>query len=86
MYNVYLVSFTYLDIVNFLKGRLIDHIKDKTTNLERVTFLVFDEADRMFDMGFGKSLILLSNLEKCYISQQMQRSYYYIIQGVAKKK
>jgi hypothetical protein len=32
---------------------LIDLIKKKATNLQRVTFLVFDEADRMFDMGFG---------------------------------
>ena len=37
-----------------LQGRLIDHIKAKATNLRRVTYLVFDEADRMFDMGFGE--------------------------------
>ena len=40
-----------LFIGNF-KGRLIDLVKKKGTNLERVTYLVFDEADRMFDMGF----------------------------------
>lgn len=34
-------------------GRLIDLVKIKATNLQRVTYLVFDEADRMFDMGFG---------------------------------
>lgn len=32
---------------------MIDHVKKKATNLQRVTYLVFDEADRMFDMGFG---------------------------------
>lgn len=36
------------------QGRLIDHIKKKATSLQRVTYLVFDEADRMFDMGFGR--------------------------------
>ena len=36
------------------QGRLIDLVKKKSTNLRRVTFLVFDEADRMFDLGFGK--------------------------------
>ena len=33
-------------------GRMIDMIQMKVTNLERVTYLVLDEADRMFDMGF----------------------------------
>lgn len=33
-------------------GRMIDLIKMKACNTLRVTFLVFDEADRMFDMGF----------------------------------
>jgi hypothetical protein len=33
-------------------GRLIDLLKVKATNMSRVTFLVLDEADRMFDMGF----------------------------------
>lgn len=33
-------------------GRLIDLLKSKATSLSRVTFLVLDEADRMFDMGF----------------------------------
>ncbi|XP_015922773.1 ATP-dependent RNA helicase DDX42 [Parasteatoda tepidariorum] len=40
------------EIVVATPGRMIDHIKAKSTNLKRVTFLVLDEADRMFDMGF----------------------------------
>jgi len=33
-------------------GRMIDMIKLKVTNLERVTYMILDEADRMFDLGF----------------------------------
>uniref|UniRef100_A0A1I8FE59 Helicase ATP-binding domain-containing protein n=1 Tax=Macrostomum lignano TaxID=282301 RepID=A0A1I8FE59_9PLAT len=33
-------------------GRLIDLVKKKATNLRRVTYLVFDEADKMFQLGF----------------------------------
>ncbi|GFY76793.1 ATP-dependent RNA helicase DDX42 [Trichonephila inaurata madagascariensis] len=40
------------EIVVATPGRMIDLIKAKATNLRRVTFLVLDEADRMFDMGF----------------------------------
>jgi hypothetical protein len=33
-------------------GRMIDLIKMKACTMLRATYLVFDEADRMFDMGF----------------------------------
>lgn len=40
------------DIVVATPGRIIDHIKGGATNLSKVTFLVLDEADRMFELGF----------------------------------
>jgi ATP-dependent RNA helicase DeaD len=33
-------------------GRIIDHLKRRTLNLDSVRFVVLDEADRMLDMGF----------------------------------
>jgi hypothetical protein len=33
-------------------GRMIDLVKMKACTMTRVTYLVLDEADRMFDMGF----------------------------------
>lgn len=39
-------------------GRMIDLIKMKACNMLRVTYLVFDEADRMFDMGFEPQVSL----------------------------
>lgn len=42
------------EVVVATPGRLIDMVKIKATNLERVTYLVLDEADKMFNMGFGK--------------------------------
>ncbi|KAL7544287.1 hypothetical protein ACHAWF_007671 [Thalassiosira exigua] len=44
------------EIVVGSPGRVIDLVKRKGTNLERVTFLVLDEADRMLDMGFEKQV------------------------------
>lgn len=45
--------------MSFLQGRIIDLVKINATNFTRVTFLVFDEADRMFDMGFGELSLIL---------------------------
>ncbi len=44
------------DIVIGTPGRLIDHVDQKTINLDKVSMLVLDEADRMLDMGFAPQL------------------------------
>ncbi|WP_053228339.1 DEAD/DEAH box helicase [Spirochaeta cellobiosiphila] len=41
-----------LDILIATPGRLLDHLRQKTINLENIKIFVLDEADRMFDMGF----------------------------------
>lgn len=46
-----------VEILVATPGRLIDMIKMKATNLRRVSYLVLDEADRMFDLGFGKQKV-----------------------------
>ena len=43
-------------IVAGTPGRIIDLFKEGALNLEAVEVLVFDEADRMFDMGFIKDM------------------------------
>ncbi len=41
-----------VEIVVATPGRFIDHLQQGNTNLERISFVVLDEADRMLDMGF----------------------------------
>jgi len=33
-------------------GRLIDYVESEQVDLNRVTYFVIDEADRMLDLGF----------------------------------
>jgi ATP-dependent RNA helicase RhlB len=44
------------DILIGTPGRLIDYLKQKVYSLKRTEFLVIDEADRLFDMGFISDL------------------------------
>ncbi|KAG8276282.1 putative ATP-dependent RNA helicase ddx17 [Homalodisca vitripennis] len=41
-----------VEIVIATPGRLLDFLESGTTNLQRCSYLVLDEADRMLDMGF----------------------------------
>eukprot|EP00798_Chlamydomonas_sp_ICE-L_P003694 gene3694-13762_t len=48
------------EVVSCTPGRMIDLLVTsggKITNLRRVTYLVLDEADRMFDMGFEPQIM-----------------------------
>lgn len=49
-------------------GRLIDHIRRKTVKVDNVKFMVLDEADEMFDMGFRDDIALV--MDKLHADRQ----------------
>lgn len=51
------------DVVVGTPGRVLDHIRRNTLNLSNVKFLVLDEVDRMFDMGFQRDVETI--ISKC---------------------
>lgn len=44
------------EIIVCTPGRLIDMLKMKATNMNRCSYVVLDEADRMFDLGFESQI------------------------------
>lgn len=49
------------EVVVATPGRMIDMVKIKATNLTRVTYMVLDEADKMFNMGFEPQVRSICN-------------------------
>lgn len=64
------VSQKGIDMLVGTPGRLIDYLKQKAYNLKKTEFLVIDEADRMFDMGFISDLRFLLRRMSPYDKRQ----------------
>jgi superfamily II DNA/RNA helicase len=68
-----------VEIVIATPGRLIDMLEAQHTNLQRVTYLVLDEADRMLDMGFEPQIRKIVNqvgtvCDQYVISKQLKKN------------
>lgn len=59
-----------VDILVGTPGRLIDFLKQRLYSLKKTQFLVIDEADRMFDMGFISDLRFILKRMAPYHSRQ----------------
>jgi ATP-dependent RNA helicase RhlB len=59
-----------VDVIVGTPGRLIDYLKQKVYSLRKTEFLIIDEADRMFDMGFISDLRFLLKRMAPYNSRQ----------------
>jgi ATP-dependent RNA helicase RhlB len=59
-----------VDVLIGTPGRLIDYLKQKVYNLRKTQFLVIDEADRMFDMGFISDLRFMLRRMSTYDKRQ----------------
>ena len=60
--NNQIKKLTYADIVVATPGRLLDHLQRNSVDLSKVNFLVLDEADRMWDMGFKEDVGKIVNV------------------------
>jgi ATP-dependent RNA helicase DDX46/PRP5 len=77
------------EIVVCTPGRMIDVLttsNGKITNLHRVTYVVLDEADRMFDMGFEPQISkILSNIRPDRQTVMFSATFPKSVEGLAKK-
>src|SRR3989338_5766734 len=50
--NPQIDALRYAEIVVGTPGRILDHMERRTVDFSKVRFLILDEADKMFEMGF----------------------------------
>ena len=73
-------NFYRTDIIVGTPGRILDHISRRTLRLNHIKFLVLDEVDRMFDMGFRKDVERIIN--ECPKKRQTMMFSATISQGI----
>jgi ATP-dependent RNA helicase DDX46/PRP5 len=77
------------EIVVATPGRFIELLaanSGRVTNLRRVTYVVLDEADRMFDMGFEPQIMkILNNIRPDRQTVLFSATFPKVMEGVARK-
>ena len=48
------------DIIIATPGRLMHHINEVGLSLNMVEMVIYDEADRMFEMGFSEQIVAIN--------------------------
>ncbi len=71
-----------VDILVATPGRLLEHIKQSNLNLSKVEILVFDESDRILDMGFWEEIVTISKM----ISKKRQTLLFSVEQSKSVKR
>ncbi|MCF6173719.1 MAG: DEAD/DEAH box helicase, partial [Campylobacteraceae bacterium] len=71
-----------VDILVATPGRLLEHIKQGNLNLSKVEILVFDESDRILDMGFWEEIVTISKM----ISKKRQTLLFSVEQSKSVKR
>lgn len=74
------------DVVVATPGRMLDHIGRKTIFLKNVRFLVLDEADKMFEMGFVEDVEeIISHLPKDRQTLMFSATVTYDVHSIMKR-
>jgi len=73
------------EIIIATPGRLIDFVSSNVISLQRVTYLVLDEADRMLDMGFEPQIrSITGRIRKDRQTLMWSATWNKSVQGIAK--